>query len=254
MTLLPGAVLDPGAHWNYQAGYSSMDMVVWHYTVGRDSRALIRNNGLSAVDVWDDVVYEFAPLDAVTYTQCEWNRVSAGYEVESIDGSLTPGQIANLGYLTLFTITTWGIPDWFYDGPRMPVGNGYRGVTCHRNLIHNACDMHSDGFDRWVWDQIHTTLPPTLQKEKEGMLSILIVEDRDGPDKGKIFLCNPDTNEKSWIRSWEHFVSQVKLRDIVKYVGGTADNELHSTSTWVGDRLLWMDLLDGARDIDTYVG
>lgn len=160
MTLLPGATLDPGAHWNYQAGYSSCMMVVWHYTVGRDSRALIRDKGLAALLIWDAEIFEYAPLDAVCYTECEWNRRSIGYEVESIDGSITPGQVANLGYATLFALTTFGIQPVFYDGPRMPVGYDYRGVTNHRNLIHNACDMHSDGFDRAVWEAIFAPPPP----------------------------------------------------------------------------------------------
>lgn len=172
MTLLPGATLDPGAHWNYQAGRSSCLTLVQHYTVGRDSRALIRNNGLAPLLIWDDIIWEYAPLDAVCYTQCEWNRRSIGYEVESLDGTITDGQIANLAYAELFAMTTFGIPDVFYDGPRLPVGTDYRGVTNHRNLIHNACDMHSDGFDRWVWDAMHAAQPPDEggHTEMEGIL------------------------------------------------------------------------------------
>lgn len=170
MTLLPGAQYDPGRHWNYEAGWSSCLTVVQHYTVGTDSRAIIRNGGLAAILVWDDVIWEFGPLDAVHFTQCEWNRRSIGIEVESLDGSLTPGQIANLGYVVLYCLTQWGIPDVFYDGPRMPVGYDYRGVTNHRNLVHNACDMHSDGFDQWVWDAYHAPAPsPTEARRHNGM-------------------------------------------------------------------------------------
>jgi len=169
VTLVPGAVFYPGAHWNYEAGQIDPSAVFWHYTVGNDSRALIANQGLAPILVRDDIVWQFAPLDACCYTQCEWNRVGPGLEVESLDGSITPDEVTNLGYVTLFALTTYGIPANFYDGPRLPVGTPFRGVTNHRNLVHRACDQHFDGFDEWVWDAAMTKPTPHTSERHDGM-------------------------------------------------------------------------------------
>lgn len=64
---IPGAVLEPGAHWNYEAGYCALSIEFLHWTVGTDSRALIRNRGLAAVLVRDGVIYQYAPLNAVLH-------------------------------------------------------------------------------------------------------------------------------------------------------------------------------------------
>lgn len=152
--LIPGAILDPGAHWSYQAGYTSCALDVWHYTVGNDSRALIRDRGLAAILVRDEGFYQYAPADAVCYTQCEWNREATATEVESIDGTITDAEVAHLAYVTLWKLATFGIPGEFYDGPRLPIGSGFRGVTNHRALEHRACDQHSDGFGVDVWERV----------------------------------------------------------------------------------------------------
>jgi len=159
--LLPGAILDPGSHWSYQAGYSQCLMEVWHYTVGRNSIALCRDQGLVAFLVRDEGIYQFSPSNAVNFTQCEWNRVATATEVESMDGSMSEAQLRHLQYLTMWKLTTHGIPPFFYNGPRMPVLNGYQGVTNHRNLVHQACDQHYDGFDDWVWEYVSGGTPPT---------------------------------------------------------------------------------------------
>lgn len=180
---LPGAILDPGAHWSGQAGWADVRAVVWHYTVGYDSRALIRNRGLAATLIRDEGIYQFAPLDAVCFTQCEWNRVVSGAEVESIDGSISDAEVAHLRYLTLFMLATFGIPPDFYDGPRLPVGLVFRGVTNHRNLVHRSCDQHYDGFGHDVWNAIVAPPPPT----PEGSSDMFIVW---MPDRGA-FLVTP---------------------------------------------------------------
>jgi hypothetical protein len=251
VTLLPGAVLDPGAHWNGEAGWSSCLMEVWHYTVGRDSRALIRDQGLAAVLVWDGVIWQFAPLEAVCFTECEWNRRSIGIEVESLDGSLTPGQVDLLGYVTLFCLTTFGIPDVFYDGPRLPLGTDFRGVTNHRNLVHQACDQHYDGFDVSVWDEIHTAPAPEPDKPRSDMASFLIHETRPGPNLNRVYLYDADADAKTWIRTPEELSAARDLRTLIKFDGGYADDRIHE----VGDNSgLWGRLLDNARDADAPTG
>lgn len=242
MTLLPGATLDPGAHWNGEAGWSSCARVVWHYTVGRDSRAIIRNGGLASILVWDDVIFEFGPLDAVHYTQCEWNRSSCGYEVESLDGSITNGQIANLGYVTLFSLTTFGIPQVFYDGPRLPVGADFRGVTNHRNLVHNACDQHSDGFADWVWNAAMHASPAPPARKGESMASFIIAD----AATGKVFLFDADANTKCWLHTPDALSAAQTVRNVINYFGGWADATIHGSNDNDG---LWGKLLADALDV-----
>lgn len=249
MVLIPGAALDPGAHWNYPAGYTAAQVVVWHYTVGNDSRALIRDQGLAPVLIRDDVIWEYAPLDAVCYTQCEWNRVAIGYEVESIDGSISPSEIALLGYATTFALLTFGIPQTFYDGPRLPIGSGYRGVTNHRNLVHVACDQHSDGFDEWVWNAAMSAAPPQKRRRRR-MFSFLVLE----TFSNSIWEVNTDTATKVHIETWAQFVAQVKYRQIANYVAGEtiADDQLHRTDELVDGAPMWGDLWAMARNVDEF--
>lgn len=153
--LVPGAVPFPGILANYGAGYTALAAVFWHYTVGTNSLLLIANNGLCAFLIAaDGTIYQLAPWDAVTYTQCEFNRRGQGIEVESLDGTITVAQLASLRYLTLFLLNAGGSPHTFYDGPRLPVGFPVEGITNHRNLQHIACDQHVDGFDQWVADYV----------------------------------------------------------------------------------------------------
>jgi hypothetical protein len=68
---LPGAYQDPGVNAYYNAGRSSMQLVVAHFTVGRDSRA----EGLRGYFNWlvhrdasrENGCTQYAPTDAVTW-------------------------------------------------------------------------------------------------------------------------------------------------------------------------------------------
>lgn len=251
MGWLPGAIIDPGRHANYEAGVTSCAMDVWHFTVGSNSIALIRDNGLCAFLIRDEGIYEFGPSDAVHFTQCEWNRVATAVEIESLDGSISPQQIAHLQYLTLWKMTEHGIPEAFYDGPRMPIGTPYRGVTNHRNLVHQACDQHSDGFDQWVFDAVVAGAP---KQPGDTMASFIIAETRPGrtdPTKGTItgsvHLFDMDANTRSWIRNPAALDAAVSVRNIVKFVGGWADSTIHGSQDNDG---VWGKLLDDARDLD----
>lgn len=162
---LPGAILDPGLLWAGQAGYSSGELDVWHWTVGFDSIALCRDNGLVQTLTRDEGIYQFvADLGMIAFTQCEHNRRATANEVESIDGSVTPAQLALMAYRETFVLANAGIPPIFYstpeDGPRLPVSTDYRGVTTHASLHQSACAEHFDGFGRWVWDAITAPPPP----------------------------------------------------------------------------------------------
>lgn len=171
---LPGAILEPGLLWAGQAGYSTCDMDVWHWTAGYNSIGICRDRGLVQHLTRDEGVYQFvADVRMVTYTQCEFNRVATANEVESIDGSVTDAQLALMAYREQWLIATLGIPPTYFDAPsmgaqRMPVGTPYRGVTNHRSLQHRACDMHSDGFDAWVWERVWNPPEPEPEPIKDG--------------------------------------------------------------------------------------
>lgn len=180
--LVPGAVPYPGIFWNYGAGViRNWLAIIWHYTVGRNSLALIANNGLCAFLIAPDgTIYQMAPWDSINYTQCEFNVIAQGIEVESLDGSITDAQVASLGYLTIFLINAGAIVPVFYDGPRIEL---YQcgGVTNHRCLNQHACDNHSDGFGQEVWDAIMQPAPPPEEPEqiKEGEMRLFHDDGRD---------------------------------------------------------------------------
>jgi len=213
---------------------------------------LIRDNGLCAFLVRDEGIYQFGPSDAVHFTQCEWNRVATATEIESLDGWISEAQLGHLRYLLLWKLTTHGIPDGFYNGPRMPVLNGYRGVTNHRNLIHQACDMHSDGFDQWVWDTVHSPPPPEIQGDS--MASYIIHENRPyrvdpalGTVTGGVYTFDMDANTRSWIRNQGALDAAVEVRRTTKFLGGWACDAIFNATDNDG---MWAKLLDDARDLD----
>jgi len=185
--LVPGAVPFPGIMANYGAGrLRAWWLIVWHYTVGTNSLGLIARNGLCAFLIArDGTIYQTAPWDSVNYTQCEWNVVAQGIEVESLDGLVTDEQIASLGYLTIFLCNVGALPLAFYPGPeRLPVLDAsFVGVTCHAFIHQNACAEHFDGFDVDVWNAaIYGGAPaptPEPEPEDEDVRPILI-EGRGG--------------------------------------------------------------------------
>lgn len=185
---LPGARLVPGLLWAGQAGYSSCDMDCWHWTAGYNSIGIIRDRGLCQHLTRDEGIYAFtADAGMVAYTQCEWNRRATANEVESIDGSVSEAQLALMAYREVWVVAQTGIPPVYFDAPamgaqRMPVGTPYRGVTTHRSLVHRACDMHSDGFDVWVWERVWGGGPPPApapELPKEGEMRLFRNRDDD---------------------------------------------------------------------------
>lgn len=178
---LPGAILEPGLLWAGLAGYSTCEMDVWHYTVGRNSIALCRDRGLVQTLTRDEGTYQFVgSLDMTAWTQCEFNSRATANEVESLDGSVSDAQLALMSYREVFVLATLGIPQVYYDGPRMEPGVPYRGVTCHRNLVHHACDMHSDGWDRSMWDAVMGgAQPEPTPTTQEGEMRLFRNRDTD---------------------------------------------------------------------------
>lgn len=166
--VVPGAVPYPGIQANYGSGILyRFWALVWHYTVGSNSLGLIASNGLCAFLIAQDgTIYQTAPWDSINWTQCEWNVVAQGIEVESLDGGITEEQILSLRYLTIFLCNVASIPLDFYDGDRLEVGTEFHGVTNHRNLHQHACAEHYDGFGQEIWDRMFSPTPAPTPKKR----------------------------------------------------------------------------------------
>jgi hypothetical protein len=153
---LPGAYQDPGVNAYYNAGRSSMQLVVAHFTVGRDSRA----EGLRGYFNWlvhrdasrENGCTQYAPTDAVTWhafgssamtdaptrgpgvefermVTGDYNPVTHLYEAEP----LTDNQI-EWGHRIVEHCKEWGVPDVMYNGPRFQAGSGWHGWINHADI------------------------------------------------------------------------------------------------------------------------
>jgi hypothetical protein len=81
------------------------------------------------------------------------------------------------------------------------------------------------------------------------MQSFLILETYTG----SIWVCDPNTCTKVWIKTWDEFTAQVHLRDIDRYFGGTADSTLHHTDEVVNDIPgFWGQIWSNCRDVDEF--
>lgn len=149
MPWFPAAIRDPGKNAGYRSGHASMQLAVDHFTVGRDSRALIRDKGLAQfLFPKQGQPFQFAEADAVCSHACEWNRLGPGLEFERLnwDEPLTAEQIHWGGEVTKWLSVTYGIPLVHHGGARLPIGDGFRGFVNHGSLVHRACDQHTDGI------------------------------------------------------------------------------------------------------------
>jgi N-acetylmuramoyl-L-alanine amidase len=199
---LPGAYRDPGVNAGYNAGHSTMQRAVAHYTVGQDSRNSGRD-GYCHFVVHKDVSREngctqYAEINAVTWHAAnqgnpygpgiEWERMTTGGQNDeglSNADPLTDNQIAWGQKLVAF-LAEWGIPAELYNGPRfggdvMPGGN-YCGWVNH----HDLDDQRTDGLLRAEWDQIAGgSAPAPAPVEEDDMLVLLIT---DGQNKGSVWI------------------------------------------------------------------
>lgn len=147
--VVPGCIVDPGLNANYRRGRTKRQLIVDHFTVGRDSRALIRDRGLAAFLLPKiGQPFQFAPADAVTSHACEWNDEGCGLEFERMNWGepLTPDQIHWGGVITRWQRDRYGIPGVLWDTFRLQIGDPYRGSVNHGSLVHRACDQHTDGI------------------------------------------------------------------------------------------------------------
>jgi hypothetical protein len=164
-----------------------MQLAVCHFTVGRDSTGvglrgyfhfLVRRNG---------EVVQFAEADALCWHAGTANQWGPGIEVEYLPGAdddlWTPASYQATAELVEWLIGL-GIPDTFYDGPRIDPA-GFSGFLTHRSVAQP--DAHSD----WWPD-----LPRTTSPKKSGgrMLPSLFVD-----ANGAVWVYDPNTKSKSWV-------------------------------------------------------
>lgn len=139
----PGAVWNPGTKAGYTAGRNTMQSVVCHYTVGRNSTNVGIQGYFHFLVSRDGRVQQFCEVDAVAWHAGDpWNSRGPGIEIEYLDepAIFTPEAEAATGQLVSWLNSEWDVPLDFYDGPRV---NAWRGFITHRALIQTG-DPHSD--------------------------------------------------------------------------------------------------------------
>lgn len=181
---LPGAVRDPGLNAGYRKGKNSMRMPVWHWTVGTDSRALCRDQGLCNL-LYPKVgaPFQFAEIDAFTFHAWSdaYGRYSGrgpGFEVERFpDEPLTDDQEHWIGQTIAWLHDEWDVPDVQYRGPRFP----WHGADFHGHVNHRDLHPNPDGISEPEWDAVTVSPPAPVPVPSEGQKMELVV----GPIQGQ---------------------------------------------------------------------
>ena len=141
--IYPGAVWRPGVNAGYRGGRNLMRLAVCHYTVGSNSLPVMDRGYFNFLVARDGTIYQGAEADAVTWHAGTANPYGPGIEVEYLDepeGIFTPEAYAATAGLVEWLIGL-GIPDAFYDGPRINPGS-FSGFLTHRSV--QQPDAHSD--------------------------------------------------------------------------------------------------------------
>lgn len=159
---IPGHQWDPGLNAGYRRGRNRMWMPVWHWTVGRDSRALCRDRGLCQV-LYPKVgaPWQFAEIDAICFhagsaVYGDYNDDGPGFEVERFpDEPLTPDQVFWIGHDIAWLEREWGVPATHYWGPRFPPHQ----ADYHGHVNHAQLHSNNDGLSREEWDLVTAGTP-----------------------------------------------------------------------------------------------
>ena len=197
-----------------------MQLAVCHFTVGRDSRALIRDRGLAAfLFPKSGAPFQFCEANAITAHACEWNTKGPGLEVERLSWAepFTTDQTRWVGEVCRWLSTVYGIPLVHHatSAGRLPIGSTFRGFADHGALVHRACDQHTDGWTDTEWAA--AIGGPGLQEEDDGMGFTAT-----GPD-GTIWHCAGTTRRRV---SWDTANALAGLASPVKYAGAIGPEAL----------------------------
>ena len=173
----PRARRNPGAAAGYTRGTNAMRAMKAHYTVGVNSDDLIRREGLAQFLVTRaGEVIQYAEVDALCWDSGEWNDQGPGVEIEYYepqDGDVIFTDAARdaTAELVHWLHDTWGVPEDYYDGPRIQKGT-WTGWISHRSLIQTQ--QHSDYWPQADWDAMVRPAPvPVTPPQEDPMAAAL---------------------------------------------------------------------------------
>lgn len=166
--IYPKAVWRPGFNAGYTNGRNQMRLCVCHYTVGRDSAPVGDRGYFNFLVRRDGEVVQFAEADALTWHAGTANRFGPGIEVEYLPG-VDDDLWTPEAYQATAELVEWliglGIPDGFYDGPRIDPA-GYTGFLTHRSV------QQPDGHSDW-WPDLPRAAPtPPPEDDMKGFYAV----------------------------------------------------------------------------------
>lgn len=224
----PDAIRDPGKNAGYRRGHTKNQLAVLHFTVGTNSRALIRDNGLAAF-LFPKVgkPWQFCEADSITSHACEWNDEGAGLEFERLNWgeALTPDQVKYGGGCIQWLHDTFGIPLAWHGGARLPIGSGFRGFVNHGSLVHLACDQHTDGVTAGEWEALTKT---TEEEDVPKGIAVKAIS-----TAGPVYVMGVGTKAKV-------LKNVPEVVGALAYLGQIVDNKVHDVS---------QSLLDGLTEV-----
>jgi hypothetical protein len=208
---MPGLRHDPGLNANYRRGRNTMRMPVWHWTVGRDSYGICKNQGLCHILLPKvGVPWQFAEIDALCFhayheTYGKYNDDGPGMEEERFpDEPLTPDQILWSGRIVEWLDKEWGVPPVHYWGPRF----AWNQANFHGHVNHADLHPNNDGVSQSEWVAIAAPAAPTPTKKD---------------DDPMLYVFNPHASSEIWCfagNSRRHVTPDEWA--FVQFVGGKA--------------------------------
>lgn len=210
--IYPGAVWRPGVNAGYRAGRNRMQLTVCHFTVGRDSTAIGDRGYFHFLIGRDGTITQFAEADAITWHAGTANQWGPGIEVEYLPGAdddlWTPASYQACAGLVEWLIGL-GIPDTFYDGPRIDPA-GFSGFLTHRSVA------QPDGHFDW-WPDLPRAATTPAKPTGGRMLPSLFVD-----AAGAVWVYDPNTKSKSWVKNPDELAAIQTLWSVAKLNGQPA--------------------------------
>jgi hypothetical protein len=167
--IYPGAYWNPGRNAGFASGSSSMQAVICHYTVGKNSTGI----GLDGYFHWligrDGGIQQFSECSSITWHAGEANGVGPGIEVEFLDeeeGVFTDAARNTCAGLIHWLAGEWGVPLNYYESPERIPPHTMHGFVAHRSV--QQTDGHTDYWPWQDWERMiemggGVVLPPPVQ-------------------------------------------------------------------------------------------
>lgn len=233
--IYPRAVQVAGAHRGYRAGRIILTTAIRHYTVGANSLATCGRD-FQLLQARDGTLYQGCELDARCWGAGDpWNGRSLHVEAEwhpvlnADEPVLNDAMIDSLAPFAewLEHDSGWAIRrDASYEGPDR-VG-AWDGWIDHRWLIQTG-DWHYNLWPSDQWQRIVTGRQPAEEASvKPGLFA---------PDGLKVWLYNPATHTKTWVRT----MAALKLLQALLAIGGANPQVVTDPQ--------WAPLIAAAREI-----